>query len=249
MAELKTKEHHLTSVLNALDNQIEDYPIDEAIPPLANNFFWIISGSAGSGKTTMLLNLLKTPHKKGGLGKYYHKIFIISPTHSLDNKLEPLIKELGPTQCFNELNDENCENIMDQIKNDEKFSKEHFLVILDDCLGMLPPTVGKSKAHSLLISRRHLHCTIICSVQSYIRIPNLWRRNANLISFFHSQNRGEVDSLVDDINCDDELIRKLLSDATNKKHSFLTIRLGSGPPIFYKKFDRYLLENISKPEV
>jgi hypothetical protein len=237
---METHPHPLTSKMNALDNQVEDNNPNDAIPRLANNFFWIISGGAGSGKTTMLLNLIRINHKKGGLGKYYKKIYLISPTHRLDDKLAELVDELGDEQCFNELTDETVETIIKDIEADPDFKKEHYLIILDDCLGMLPKATGKSKAHTLLISRRHLHATIICLVQSYIRIPNLWRRNANLISFFGTHNKGEIQSLIDDVNGDEEDMKKLIHDATKEKHGFLTIKMGLGHPLFYKKFDRYL---------
>jgi hypothetical protein len=237
---MDTISHPLTSKMNALDNQVEDNNPNDAIPKLSNNFFWIISGGAGSGKTTMLLNLMRISHRKGGLGKYYKKIYIISPTHKLDDKLAELVDELGEEQCFSELNNETVDTIIKDIEADPDFKKEHYLIIMDDCLGSLPSTTGKSKAHTLLISRRHLHATIICLVQSYIRVPNLWRRNANLISFFGSANRGEIQSLIDDVNGDEDLMRKLIDDATNDKHGFLTIKLGLGQPLFYKKFDRYI---------
>jgi hypothetical protein len=238
---METEKHHLTDKINALDSQIEENNDSDAIPKLKNNFFWIISGGAGSGKTTMLLNLLQIKHKEGGLGKFYKKIYLISPTHRLDNKLEDLVEELGPEQTYSELNDNTIQSITNDIKNTENFKKEHFLIIMDDCLGMMPNIMTKSKAHTMLISRRHLHATVICLVQSYVRIPNLWRRNANLISFFGTQNKKEIQSLIDDVNGDEELLRMVIEDATEEPHSFLTIKLNSGKPIFYKKFNKYLL--------
>jgi hypothetical protein len=237
---METSPHPLTKQMNALDNQVEENNPNDALPKLSNNFFYIVSGSAGSGKTTVLLNLMRISHKKGGLGKYYKKIYLISPTHKLDAKLEELVDELGPDQCYSDLSDETVDNIVKDIEGDPDFKKEHYLIIMDDCMGQLPHAVGKSKAHTLLISRRHLHATIICLVQSYIRIPNLWRRNSSIISFFGSPNRGEVNSLIEDVNGDEDLMRKLIDDATNEPHGFLTIKLGSGRPIFYKRFDRYL---------
>ena len=69
----------------------------------------------------MLLNLLQIKHKEGGLGKFYKKIYLISPTHRLDNKLEDLVEELGPEQTYSELNDNTIESITNDIKNTENF--------------------------------------------------------------------------------------------------------------------------------
>lgn len=238
---MESKPHTLTSKMNALDKQITSNNEDDAIPALSNNFMWIISGGAGSGKTTMFMNLMKISHKQGGLGKYYKKIYLISPTHSLDDKLHKLVEELGEEQCYDELNNQTVESIMNDIKSDPDFDKEHYLIIMDDCLADLPSSMAKkSQANKLIIARRHLHCTIICLVQSYIRIPNLWRRNCNLISFFGSQNKGEINSLIDDVNGDEDTMRKMIDDATSERHGFLTIKLGHGKPTFYKKFNRYL---------
>jgi hypothetical protein len=230
--------HPITDKIKPLDKQIEENDVDSALPKLSNNFMWIISGGAGSGKSNLLLNLLNISHKQGGLGKYYDKIYFISPTGSLDPKFDELLEELEPDQKFDELNDYNIDCIIKDIRSQEDFKKQHYLLIMDDCLNELPSAISKSRIHQFIISRRHLHCSVIVLTQSYIRVPNLWRRNCNLISFFASNNRKEVQSLIEDINDDPDKMMNLLKFATQEPHSFLTIKMGVLKPIFYKKFDR-----------
>jgi hypothetical protein len=230
----------LTDKIKPLDRQIEENDPNQALPKLSNNFMWIISGGAGSGKTNLLLNMLSIPHSQGGMGKYYNKIYFISPTGGLDPKLDELLSELEPEQKYDQLDDENITAIIKDIRSQEDFKKEHYLLILDDCLNELPHTISKSKIHQFIISRRHLHCSVVVLTQSYVRVPNLWRRNCNLISFFASNNRKEVDSLIQDINDDPDKMMTLLKFSTQEPHSFLTIKMGVLKPIFYKKFDRIM---------
>jgi hypothetical protein len=154
--------------------------------------------------------------------------------------MDELLDELEPEQKYNELNDENITSIIKDIRSQEDFKKEHYLLILDDCLNELPNAISKSKIHQFIISRRHLHCSIVVLTQSYIRVPNLWRRNCNLISFFASNNRKEVQSLIEDINYDADQMMNLIKFSTQEPHSFLTIKMGVLKPIFYKKFDRIM---------
>ena len=60
------------------------------------------------------------------------------------------------------------------------------------------------------------------------------------LSVFRS-NADIYCQLIDDVNGDPELLKMLIEDATEEPHSFLTIKLNSGKPIFYKKFNKYLL--------
>lgn len=224
----------LSAKLKALDHQIEEN--DSAIPKLSNNFMWLINGGAGSGKTTLLLRLLQISHKQGGLAKFYKKIFLISGTLGLDPKLDDLCEELGD-QCYNELNDNNIDDIMTRIKEDEDFDKEHYLVIFDDCLSEVKKA-SQSKVNSLVIKRRHLHTSIIFLSQKYNGVPTLWRQNCNLISMFASGNKREVESFLEDINVDLDLGRELYHFCTDEKHSFMSVKLGQGKPVFYKQFSK-----------
>jgi hypothetical protein len=237
----KIKPNLLSDKIEPLDKQIERNSDDIALPKLSNNFMWIISASAGQGKTTLLMNLLKIKHSDGGLGKFYKKIYIFSPTHKLDKKRDDLIEELGDEQTYDDLNDSNVNDMVQKIKSEEDFKKDHYLVIMDDCLDALPKSVTKSPIHNLIISRRHLHCSIVVLTQSYVRVPNLWRRNSNLISFFGSNNKKEIESMVDDINYDHKTLEELIEFSTKEPHSFITIKLGQGKPLFYKKFSRIIL--------
>ena len=245
---LSTIHNKLSDEIKQLDSQVN---LNRDNPFPKSNFYWIISGGAGSGKTSLLLNMLKIPVEDGGFRKFFNNIFLISPTSRLDPKLEPLCKELERDgKCFEELNDEIISEIMDRIrqfnedfKEDEKNKgkKPNSLVILDDCLASLPKSQKKSKLHKLIISRRHLKTSIVCLTQKYNAVPTLHRSNANVISFFPSMNKKEENSLMDDISVDEKIFRPILDFSTDEPFSFLHIKLGQGKPIFFKKFDKIIL--------
>ena len=101
--------------------------IDESIPkplPQMLNFFMLICGRPGSGKTTLILNLIA---KRGKMyNKKFDKIFVFSP--SLMTMKDNPFEELPENQVDTELTEENLESALAEIKD----SGEKILFILDD---------------------------------------------------------------------------------------------------------------------
>ena len=75
--------------------------IDDSIPaplPRSLNFFWLISGKPGSGKTSKILNLLC---KRGKMyNKKFDRIFLFSP--SLSTMKSNPFEELDEDQVYSE---------------------------------------------------------------------------------------------------------------------------------------------------
>ena len=85
--------------------------IDESIPkplPQALNYFLLIAGKAGSGKTTLILNLLCKRGKN--YNRKFDRVFIFSP--SLNTLKEEPFSELPEDQKFQELDEEILEPII-----------------------------------------------------------------------------------------------------------------------------------------
>jgi hypothetical protein len=81
-----TEKHKLTDEMKMLDSQVNatDEPIPENTP-----LIYIICGGKSRGKSTMLLNLLRTVFKKK-----FSNIFLVSPTCRKDDKFDRIVTEL-----------------------------------------------------------------------------------------------------------------------------------------------------------
>ena len=83
---------------------------------------------------------------------------------------------------------------------------------------------------------------VSCS-KKYNSLNTLKRSNADLISFFKTDNEKEYKTIEDDVFINNNLFRDINEYATDKgPNSFLHINLLSNPPTFYKKFDKIILD-------
>jgi hypothetical protein len=91
----------------------------------------------------------------------------------------------------------------------------------------------------LVIQARHHKTWLIFLVQRYVGVNRVIRSQADLISFFKSDNKKEIEALVDDVNIDKDLLMMLYNFATEGPNDFLHINLLSRE--YYKKFDKILI--------
>jgi len=246
---LHTITNKLTEKIKPLDNQLNRDDLDEPIPK-TKALIWIISASKGRGKTTLLLNVLKTKQKDGGLKKYFDNIYMFSPTAKTDSKTKKLVEELERDDKFyNEFNDANCTEVIENIKksneeftNDEdnKGKEPRNCIIFDDTMVDLPKSFEKTGGlNKLIIQARHNNTWCIFLVQRYLGVNRVIRSQADLISFFKTDNNKELQALIDDVNIDAHILKYLYEFATEKPNDFLHINLLSRT--FYKKFDKILM--------
>lgn len=240
---MEVKKNKLTNYLKSLDNQINIDDLNEPLPK-TRSCIWIISASKGRGKTTLLMNTLKVPQKKGGLKKYFDNIFYFSPTAKSDDKTKKLINELEEDgKFYEEFNNKNMEDVFEKIKNYndnyEGKTEPRNCIIFDDVMTDLPRSFQNGGGlNKLVIQARHHKTWLIFLVQRYVGLNRIIRTNADLISFFRTDNKKELQALIDDVNYDKDLILKLYDFATEGRNDFLHINLLSRK--FYKKFDEII---------
>jgi len=241
----KVKPNKLTEKLKPLDNQLNRNDVDEPLPH-TKSIIWIIVGSKGRGKTSLLINTLKT--KDGGYKKFFDNIYLFSPTGKSDTKIKKLVNELEEdNKYYDEFNEENMNDVFDKIKAFNQEYKEenpnstpHNLIIFDDCLSDLPKSMEKSSLNRLIPNARHHNTYLIFLVQRYVGCNRLIRSQPDLISFFRSDNRKELEALTDDVNIDKDKLIALYKFATDDDpNGFLHINLLTRK--FYKKFDEILI--------
>ena len=115
------------------------------------------------------------------------------------------------------------------------------LLILDDCLHMMPKSTDKTLINSLWTNHRHSKLSIWVAVQNYNKGANtLVRNNADLISIFRTENKHELDTIKEDLAIEKDVFDRVYDFATTEPYSFMHVNLssGTGRPVFYRKFDK-----------
>jgi len=215
--------------------------IDESIPkplPQMLNFFMLICGRPGSGKTTLILNLIS---KRGKLyNKKFDKIYVFSP--SLTTMKEDPFGELPPEQVHQELTEENLEEALASIRD----SGEKVLFILDDVVNDMKRSAGVQRVLSkMLMNRRHLagsggSTSFIITTQVYNKIPAPIRKTASHIIVFHTRNKKELDTIFDElIIIPQKEFYEILKYCFSHKNKFLYIDINKPhDKMFHKCFNQ-----------
>lgn len=228
----------LTDVLKALDHQVvkSDDPI-----PKDNHFVWLISGAKGTGKSSLLLNVLRT-----FLRKQYNNIFLISPTAKRDKKFKMLVDELeDDNKYYDALSEANLNEIMERITEynaNTKKAKPHNLLILDDVATDLRSSGSKSLLNKIIITCRHMKTSVVILTQKYNKVNPLIRSNADILSIFRTQNKKELNTIIDDLPVKPDEFQVVYDYATTpddqNANPFLHVKLSGSRTDYYKNFDR-----------
>jgi GTPase SAR1 family protein len=85
--------------------------------PAKNGFCVSIVGPAGSGKTSVMLSMVKS---KDGYRKRFHKIIAVIPSSSLSSLKSNPLDDLPDGQRFEELTYETLEDIIDMVEENRE---------------------------------------------------------------------------------------------------------------------------------
>lgn len=229
----------LSSIIKPLDNTYSGS--DDPLLLQNNSCVYIISGRRGAGKSTLALSLLKS---KKAWKKRFDNIFLCSATAQHDKKFKKLVSELQEDgNFFDHLGEDvvghifaKCHTQNERARH-EDVPKPLHLLLMDDVVMDLPKS-RQSLLNTLVIQSRHHNMTLVLITQKYNLVPTVIRSNADLISFFPSLNRKEVETLQTDLNLSPELFEQVYREATDgDPQSFLHCNLLAYPPMFYRKFD------------
>jgi len=169
-----------------------------AAPLMQTSHFYIISGASGSGKSNLIVNLLKSnkttkdkTHKKS-YRNMFNNIILVSPSaHTIkDSPLE----NISDDQKVDSLSDE-VFDLVNLMTDDGVEENKHTLLILDDISSQLRLKENEKKLNQLIKNRRHLNLSIwIVTHKSTDASPAL-RSNANLIFLFRPKTTREIDTI------------------------------------------------------
>ncbi len=190
-------------------------------------FSMMLSGSSGSGKTNMLMNML---HNKDMYGDYFHYIIVYSPTA---NKYDDTYKvlDLPPENFIPKFGAEDLDRLVESRealidkKGVEWVAKNaRVLIILDDVIANRK--FLESETALLLFSLlRHYLCSIVIMMQSYTKLPRGLRVNCNAMAIFPT-TQSEIEVLLKEITpagIKKREFEKVIDYCTSDDYSFLFI--------------------------
>jgi DNA replication protein DnaC len=190
------------NVDDIIDPKLEQYPAIKQCFGTSNTT--LISGGTGSGKTTWLIQMLKTIFKK-----VYHDIFLIMPQNSLNSISEKdnvFKKYLDPENIFHTYDVETLETIYDKVQ--ENASDGYYSLLLIDDMGSSLKNKAEAKLlQTMFLKNRHLRLTAFVLTQNFFQMPKLIREitnNAILFNTNKSQNEKFFNEMMnvkkDDFN-------------------------------------------------
>lgn len=212
--------------------------------------FTTIVGGTGSGKSTLVLNLLKSknfygPKEKGG-SNYFTEIHVFSPTVYSDPLWEELEDDIPDENKHADPNEEELQTIIDkakeEVKNNGADKSNRILIVYDDIIAC-PKFVRSAAFRESIYANRHCNMTVFLLSQAYKQVPRPLRIQAhNLIYFGGNQSENiQISEEFASPGVSQKVLLSMIEHATADKHSFLFINKKADPEIRIRKnFDRIL---------
>lgn len=242
----KTKKHNIPQCQLAAGGIIPKHP-----------FRMLFSGASGSGKTTVMLDMLKRFYVKDitkpDKGSYFDTIHVIGPTVKIDDMYDDL--KIPDTNKHTEFNSDTLELIHSkqksaiETKGVDKSKK--ICTVIEDSIAETRFMNSKEFLNQFVMNR-HLNESTMMMSQAYNKVPRACRINCTQIVFFPSSN-SEVERIVDEFippGCTKDDFRNLVMQATKvddiDKYPFLFIDTSEPVERRYRRcLHTYLLPRIS----
>jgi KaiC/GvpD/RAD55 family RecA-like ATPase len=213
--------------------------ISDAIPNRNGNI-WVLTGSGGSGKTSLLLNFFKS--KQLYLRKF-NNVFYICPESSFLSVKDHVFSEHN--KVYHDLTDSLLYEIYDtllKLKQDRaKKKKAHYnIIILDDQADVLKNKHIQTALNKMLIKARHLNCSFVFTLQSYFYYPKILRKQITYITIFRPRSLAEFETLASELfNMGRDDAIKLFNFVFDEPYNHLDVNTINSK--YYKNFNELIL--------
>lgn len=198
-----------------------------------DNFILLMMAPPRSGKSVLIMNLLF--NEIFNYKKLYDKIIFISPTLLNDKTLKYVVEDDDIIKIHEYDDISNIDGIIKGIIDDQKETKQHTLIILDDMVGQLGN--NNKELNTLATRYRHFNISMIITSQNYKSFGVLLRNCASHWIFFKTNMLKEQGKIFEDMNSYPNF-KELYNKATNERYSFIYIDQNNLK--VYKKFNELL---------
>ena len=189
-----------------------------------------IIGSAGSGKTSMMVNLLTSPQ---AYKKAFHAVHVVMPSHSVASLKNNVFKRHN--KMYDELTFETLDHILETVKEDAE-EKYNSLLVLDDVTASLKNNELQKMLKQTIYNRRHYRLSIMVLIQSYNAMPLDIRKTISHFVAYKPRNKKEFTAIFEElIFLDKDTADKLQRYVFDAPYSFMFCDVNTNS--IYKKFD------------
>jgi DNA replication protein DnaC len=193
-------------------------------------------GRQGSGKTSLMINIVKKLYKK-----CFHKIYVFMPESSRNSLKDNIFdKNLDESQIYEELNYETINDLYEKLKANSK-EKLRSLVIYDDVQKSLKDNNVLVSLKNIIANQRHLRVVNLILLQNYFALDKSLRKLINNIIVFKlnkTQTKKVFDECIESVKEKFDEIRKFVYDDS---HNWLFVNLPSQR--IFKGFDEIIYNN------
>jgi hypothetical protein len=160
--------------------------------PCRNGFHLIMCGSGGSGKSSLMLNLIKN---KDAYKKKFSNIYYFCPMVSFTSvKNHPFKKHDKVYHNFTVKELSEIYSELEQKKEEE--SGEYSLIILDDMADCLKNHDIQTLLDKFMIKSRHLQVSWIITLQMFLYFPKSLRRQITNLILFKPKSVNEFEIIA-----------------------------------------------------
>ncbi len=209
--------------------------LKEPLNSITSGRLILIAGSAGSGKTSALVNMFimtpcKQTKKKMSLKGCFDNIFVVSP--SMGSFKKNVFKDVSEEYCFDNLLEflDNYREIIDQ-------DEEETAVILDDVGSQIRTKEVLAKFNNLVHNRRHRRLTIFCIVQNLGMVVPAIRDSINILIVFKPKSIREKELIYDLTSLPKKHMEEFFEKMFGERYDCLLIDMtqtSSNDFLFYK---------------
>jgi KaiC/GvpD/RAD55 family RecA-like ATPase len=194
----------------------------------------MLIGSPGSGKTSLLINMVKKLYKK-----VFDKVYVFMPSTSRQSLNPNIFDVLPENQLFEELNEQTIMQVYEEVKELSADGKKT-LIIYDDVQKSLKNPVVLNSLKNIIANQRHLHVVNLILVQNFFALHKSLREIVNNVILFKlgkSQTEKVFNEIIELHRDKFDKIRDMVYD---EKYNWLFVNVASQR--IYKKFDEIIFE-------
>ena len=207
-------------------------------------FFCTLVAGPGSGKTSVIMNILLNPLLYGDSKKktpYWNNIIYISPSYLTDKTLAPLRKlqqdedndKITITAIYEDL--ENMDVILrticdhlNEMKEEHKEENIKTIIVIDDSSTLMNKKSDKTSYIARIVSTyRHIGYSLDCLFvsQRYLTIPQQLRVCSSCFLIYRINNKKDLKAICDELGgvFGDDKFLECYEEATQEKYSFMTV--------------------------
>ena len=251
ITEIPNNELKIEKIAMSCDKAICDSKKRSVAEPLMKtSHFYIISGASGSGKSNLIVNLLKSTkttkdkkHKKSYRNAFDNIILVSPSAHTIkDSPLE----NISDDQKFNSISEDMFDMVV-SVTDDAVEDNQHTLLILDDVSSQLRLKENEKLLTQLVKNRRHLNLSIWIVGHKVTDLSPALRSNANLLFIFKGKTTREIETIQSEyMLMPKKEADELMKAAYKQRFDFMLIdtslRKGS-EFLFYRNYNQLIFKN------